>query len=65
MPKKKPEAETGDKQTPSERQPLIIPILPNDEADPLPPEPIEAPPDSEQQPPTPIDENPKEPKVYV
>jgi hypothetical protein len=45
---------------------LIIPVLPNDEMDPILPELIEVPPDSDdQQPPTPIDENPKDPKVYV
>lgn len=46
--------------------PLIIPVLPNDEVDPILPEPMEAPPDSDgQQPPAPINENPESPKVYV
>jgi hypothetical protein len=64
MSKTKPEFENEDKPAQPVRQPLIIPVLPNDEVDPIPPEPIEAPPDPDNQQ-SPIDENPKEPKLYV
>ena len=66
MPKPNPEYEDKDKPKQPDKQPLIIPVLPNDEVDPIPPEPIEAPPDTDgHQPPEPIDENPKGPKIYV
>ncbi|HMV47148.1 MAG TPA: hypothetical protein PLD20_03660 [Blastocatellia bacterium] len=68
MPTIKPDLseDTTDQST---RRPLIIPVLPNDEIDPILPEPIEAPSESDDsrlpEPPDSIDETPKEPTIYV
>ena len=66
MPVTKSDVAERDSEHQPEPQPLIIPVLPNDEVDPILPEPIKAPSESDDQPsPDSINENPKEPKIIA